>query len=214
MLMSILLVLLSAAMASIIIRMSNKSTLLWRLVCIVMESRLFKTIWSKEHLVLTLITSSHRIIATVKLSLVWLDHWRFSYSNWDIWWDTKPCILTIRRTLCIMAFNRAVDQSLCNFILISSTICLLNSASISSIFHLILLHLLLLSIEILVCASIIRHVKIFNARWPLSLSVSHRELVSLIWRIRPNRTMRLEWSLMVQLLSLVARVTKLARSIS
>lgn len=36
------------------------------------------------------------------------------------------------------------------------------------------------SVEVLACAAVVRHVQIFNARRPLSLRVSHRELVSML----------------------------------
>lgn len=167
---------------------------------------MLKAIWSEEYLIIsTIILSSWIIptccptIMTVSSLIMWFDHRWFSCAIIDI--DLRLCIskakcLSIGGRLRVMTFNWTAYQTLSDFIFLQATVCLLQGILVVStscivaitVISLILLLLIVMSacattcIEVLTSASIIWNVEVFNAWGPLSLGVSHTELISLLIR--------------------------------
>ncbi len=83
--------------------------------------------------------------------------------------------------LCVVALNRTAYQSLCNLpFLRPSRVCRVQSSIIPSSSY-SSWWIIATSIEVLTSAAIIRNIQVFNAGWPLALSVTHWKLICVLW---------------------------------
>lgn len=167
---------------------------------------LIKSIWSEQHLILncTAIVLAWVIgctICPVSISkpclIVRLDHRWLSSANVLLACVAKPESLSVRRRFSIVWLDGATYEPMSNLSFFKATVCLLKVIVPSVVAKRLMLPTILrvviicgwsltlcTSVEILASASVVRDVEVFDAWWPLSLSVSHWELVSLMLRGR------------------------------
>ena len=141
----------SYLMLSIIVRMLRESTIICLLVLILVVSRSVKTIWSEHnHLIIAFIFSVVRLVSA----------WFMVPHEWGVSCASIRPILSLWWWLSVLAHYRTVYQPLCDFASCAwSTFDVMSSS-------------ILLVIEVVPRASIIRVIQIFNTRRPLSLGIS------------------------------------------